>query len=155
MLDEATIRERVAEVIAAHEGQEGPLLPMLHDIQHALGFVPDAAVPQLAEALRTTAAEVHGVLTFYHDFKRAPQGRHVLKLCRAESCQAMGAAEANQAILDRLGLDWGGTTADGRLTVEPVYCLGLCACSPAAMLDDQVLGRTSPEGVVAAVEGLR
>lgn len=155
MLDEAGISERVAEVIARHEGQDGPLLPMLHDIQEAVGYVPDAAIPMLAAALQWTVAEVYGVVTFYHDFKRAPQGRHVLKLCRAESCQSMGAAANNDAILSRLGLGWGDTTPDGRLTVEAVYCLGLCACSPAAMLDGRPMGRVRPEGITAAVEGLR
>lgn len=155
MTDEDAVQGAIAEAIAAHAGQEGPLLPMLHDIQAALGFIPDSAVPMLGEALQITAAEVYGVLTFYHDFKRAPQGRHVLRLCRAESCQAMGAAEGNAAIMRALNLDWHQTTPDGRLTLEPVYCLGLCACSPAAMLDDQPMGRVRPETIAAAVEGLR
>lgn len=155
MTDENAVQGAIAEAIAAHAGQEGALLPMLHDIQAALGFIPDSAVPMLANALHTTAAEVYGVLTFYHDFKRVPQGRHVLRLCRAESCQAMGAAESNAAIMRALNLDWHQTTPDGRLTLEPVYCLGLCACSPAAMLDDQPMGRVRPETITAAVEGLR
>ncbi|AXC50165.1 formate dehydrogenase subunit gamma [Paracoccus suum] len=155
MTDKDATQGIVAEVIAAHSGQDGPLLPMLHDIQSALGHVPEIAVPMLADALRTTTAEIYGVLTFYHDFKRAPQGRHVLRLCRAESCQAMGAAANNDAIMQALNLGWHDTTPDGALTLEPVYCLGLCACSPSAMLDERPMGRVRPETIAAAVAGLR
>lgn len=129
------------EIIAAHEALEGPMLPILHALQAAFGFISEPAMRLLAARLNVTRAEVYGVVSFYHDFRQEPAGRHVLKLCRAEACQAMG-GEANAALLLRhLGLDWGGTTADGRLTVEPVYCLGLCACAPAALLDDELHGR--------------
>ncbi len=132
---------RAQEIIAAHLGLEGPALPILHALQHEFGYVPEAAVPQLAEALNISRAEMHGVVTFYHDFKRQPQGRHVLKICRAESCQSMGAEKMARDFLARLKLEWGETTPDGALTVETVYCLGLCAHSPSAIFDEEPIGR--------------
>ncbi|MFU8864021.1 MAG: formate dehydrogenase subunit gamma [Rhodobacterales bacterium] len=135
------VRTRTEEVLAAQEGLEGPLLPILHAIQESFGFIPQEAVPQIAEALNIGRAEVHGVITFYHDFREAPAGRHVVKICRAEACQALGANALADATLAKLGLEWHGTTANGAVTVEPVYCLGLCACGPAAMVDGQVVGR--------------
>ncbi len=132
---------RAQEIIAAHLGLEGPALPILHALQHEFGFVPEDAVPQLAEALNISRAEMHGVVTFYHDFRRAPAGRHVLKICRAESCQSMGSEGIAREFLDRLKLDWRQTTPDGALTVEAVYCLGLCAHSPSALYDDEPVGR--------------
>ncbi|EPX75615.1 formate dehydrogenase subunit gamma [Salipiger mucosus] len=131
----------IREVIAPHLDREGPLLPILHAVQAAWGCVPDAAVPVIAEALNLSRAEVHGVVSFYHDFREAPAGRHVLRLCRAEACQAMGGKALSEAVLGKLGVSWGETTADGAVTVEPVYCLGLCACAPAAMVDGRVVGR--------------
>lgn len=129
------------QIIAAHAGREGPMLPILHDLQAAFGFISEAAMRLVAARLNVTRADVYGVVSFYHDYRQEKPGRHVLKICRAEACQAMG-GEANAAkLLDRLGLDWGATTPDGRLTVEPVYCLGLCACAPSAILDDDVHGR--------------
>jgi formate dehydrogenase subunit gamma len=128
-------------LISEHSGGEGPLLPILHAIQAAYGHIPQAAIPVIADALNLTKAEVHGVVTFYHDFREKPAGRHVIKLCRAEACQSVGGAELGERVLARLGLDWGGTTANGAVTVEPVYCLGLCACGPAAMVDGKVVGR--------------
>jgi formate dehydrogenase subunit gamma len=134
-------QDQADSIIAAHLGLEGPMLPILHALQEEFGFISDAAMRLVAARLNVTRAEVYGVVSFYHDFRQQPAGRHVLKLCRAEACQAMG-AEANAAtLLDRLGLDWGGTTPDGRLTVEPIYCLGLCACAPSALLDGEVHGR--------------
>ncbi|NNM57697.1 formate dehydrogenase subunit gamma [Acidocella sp.] len=130
-----------ADIITAHEALEGPMLPILHAMQEYFGCIPEEAIRLIAARLNLTRAEVHGVVSFYHDFRRAPAGRHVLKLCRAEACQSMG-SEANAAhLLHRLGLGWGETTPDGRLTVEAVYCLGLCACAPNAMLDGEVHGR--------------
>jgi len=128
-------------VIDRHAAAEGPLLPLLHALQDTFGCVPPEAVPAIGTALNLSRAEVHGVISFYHDFRSRPAGRHVLKLCRAEACQSMGAAPLAVRLLARLGLDWGGTTADGGLTVEPVFCLGLCACAPAALLDDEPLAR--------------
>lgn len=134
--------QKTAEnIIAAHAHLEGPLLPILHAIQHEFGFISEAAMRLVATGLNITRAEVYGVVSFYHDYRQESAGRHVLKLCRAEACQSMGAEENAAALLKRLGLDWGGTTPDGRLTVEPIYCLGLCACAPSAMLDGQVHAR--------------
>jgi len=137
-------------IIAAHEALEGPMLPILHALQAEFGFISEAAMRLVAARLNVTRAEVYGVVSFYHDFRQEAAGRHVLKLCRAEACQAMGGEGAAAALLARLGLDWGGTTPDGRLTVEPVYCLGLCACAPSAMLDGEVHGRLD----AAALENL-
>ena len=145
--------EEIRPLIARHMGREGPLLPMLHDIQAAFGHVPESAVPLLADALNLGRAEVHGVISFYHDFRKAPAGRHVLKICRAEACQSMGAEAMAADVLAALGLDWHGTSADGRLTVEPVYCLGLCACGPAAMLDDRLVARAEAGALVAMAGG--
>ena len=148
------VRTRTDEVLAAHAHMEGPLLPILHALQQAFGFIPQAAVPQIAGALNIGRAEVHGVITFYHDLRDAPAGRHVLRICRAEACQAQGANALADATLARLGIEWHGTTADGAVTVEPVYCLGLCACGPAAMVDGQVVGRVDAarmDGILAEV----
>ncbi len=135
------IPEEIETVLAAHLHLEGPLLPILHAMQHAFGHIPEAAHRPIAEALNISRAELHGVISFYHDFRDTPAGRHVLKICRAEACQAVGGAALAEATLARLGLDWHGTSANGAVTVEPVYCLGLCACAPAAMLDGRVVGR--------------
>ena len=133
--------ERTAQIIAEHRGAEGPLLPILHAVQHAFGHVPEDAVPIIAQALNLSRAEVHGVVTFYHDFTSKPRGRRVLKLCRAEACQAAGGDALASHAKSRLGVDFGSTTADGRVTLEPVYCLGLCSVSPSAMLDSRLIGR--------------
>jgi formate dehydrogenase subunit gamma len=141
----------VAErIVAEHAGLEGPLLPVLHAIQQTFGCVSDEAVALVAGALNLSRAEVHGVATFYHDFRRAPAGRRVLKVCRAESCQAMGGEAAARFLLADLGVGWGGATADGSVTVEPVYCLGLCAVSPAALVDGEPLGRVDGMALVEA-----
>ena len=131
----------IQPLIDSHLGREGPLLPILHELQAAFGHVPQAAVPLIAEALNITGAEVHGVMSFYHDFREVPAGRHVVKICRAEACQAMGGAAVADAALARAGVEWHGTSANGAVTIEPVYCLGLCACAPAAMVDDRLVGR--------------
>ncbi len=128
-------------IIGRHIDRPGPLLPILHDLQAAFGCVSAEAVVAVADALNLTRAEVHGVVGFYRDFRRAPAGRHVLKLCRAEACQSMGGEALARQLLDRFAVGWDGTTADGGLTVEATYCLGLCACAPAAMLDGQPIGR--------------
>ena len=135
------------EIVRRHEGCEGPLLPILHDLQAAFGYLPEQAVPFLARALNITRADVHGVISFYHDFRHKPAGRHVLKLCRAEACQSMEGEAFARRVLDRFDLDWGGTTADGRVTVEPVYCLGLCASAPSAMLDGEPMARLNADSV--------
>jgi formate dehydrogenase subunit gamma len=150
MLDTADQTDRIAEILADHQGLEGPLLPILHAVQVAFGHVPEVAVPQIAKALGLSKAEVHGVVSFYHDFREAPAGRHVLKLCRAEACQAVGADAVAGRIKAALGIDWHETTPDGRVTLEPVFCLGLCACGPAALVDGRLVGRCT-EGVLAEV----
>jgi formate dehydrogenase subunit gamma len=146
----AEIAARVQDILRAHQGLEGPLLPVLHAVQASFGHVPQAALPVIASELNISRAEVHGVVSFYHDFREAPAGRHVLKLCRAEACQAMGADSVADRAKARLGVDWHETTADGAVTLEPVFCLGLCACGPAALVDGRVVGRVD----AARVESL-
>lgn len=133
--------DEIGGIITEYATLEGPLLPMLHAIQEACGCVPAEAHAPICEALNISRAELHGVISFYHDFRDAPTGRHVLKICRAEACQSVGGVALGEAVLEKLGTGWGGTTASGAVTVEPVYCLGLCACGPAAMLDGKVIGR--------------
>ena len=135
------ISDRVIAIVDRNIADEGPLLPILHDVQEAFGFVPQAALKLIADKLNLSRAEVHGVMSFYHDFREEPAGRHVLKLCRAEACQSMGGDHMAERAQAKLGLDWHETAADGSVTLEPIYCLGLCACAPAAMLDGRVIGR--------------
>jgi formate dehydrogenase subunit gamma len=142
---------RTAQIIAEHQGLEGPLLPILHALQEAFGYIDQAAEPMIAEALNISRAEVHGVFTFYHDFRSEPAGRHVLKLCRAEACQAAGGDALAARAEARLGVAFGGTTADGRVTLEPVYCLGLCSVSPAAMIDGRIVARLDDKKLDALV----
>ena len=132
--------ERAGEIIAAKAHMEGATLPILHELQEIFGCVPEAAVPLIAEALNFSRAEIHGTVTFYHDFRKEPPGRRVLKLCRAESCQAAGGDALAARAEQKLGVEMGNTTLDTRVTLEPVYCLGLCHSSPAAMLDKHVYG---------------
>jgi formate dehydrogenase subunit gamma len=127
--------------IREYVDREGPLLPILHALQEEFGYIDEAAEPLIAEILNITRAEVHGVITFYHDFRRAPAGRHLLKLCRAEACQAAGGDPLALHAEVRLGVPMGSTAADGSVTLEPVYCLGLCAVAPSAMLDGRVVAR--------------
>ncbi|WP_297774425.1 formate dehydrogenase subunit gamma [uncultured Roseovarius sp.] len=141
MQETAPNTDEIDAVIAQHQHLEGPLLPILHAMQETFDHIPDAAHRPIAEALNISRAELHGVISFYHDFRAKPAGRHVLKICRAEACQAMGGTALAEATLAKLGLDWHGTSVNGAVTVEPVYCLGLCACAPAAMLGDRVVGR--------------
>lgn len=133
--------ERTSSIVSAHTHLEGPLMPILHAVQEAFGFVPEAAIPVIAQDLNLSRAEVHGVVTFYHDFRREPAGRKIVKVCRAEACQAMGCETLVKHAEDRLGIECGGTTADGRVTFETIYCLGLCATAPSAMVDGKIIGR--------------
>jgi len=155
--DPATARlARVRSIAGAHHGMPGALLPILHAIQGELGWVPAEAVPVIAETLDLSRAEVHGVISFYHHFRTTPPGRHVVQVCRAESCQAMGGEALEAHAKASLGIDWHETTADGAVTLEPVYCLGNCACSPAIRVGDEILGRLDAAGfdeVVAALRG--
>jgi formate dehydrogenase subunit gamma len=123
----------------------GALLPILHALQEEFGYIDKAAVPLVASALNISQAEVHGVISFYHDFRYSPPGRHVLKMCRAEACQSMGCEKLVGHVENRLGVKVGETTPDGSFTLEPVYCLGLCALSPSVMLDGEPYGRVSAE----------
>ena len=143
------------EIIVAHAGLEGATLPILHALQEEFGFVPKQSEAMIADALNLSRAEVHGVVSFYHDFRRAAPGRHVLHVCRAEACQATGAAVLADRLLARLGIAWGGTTGDGSLTVEPCFCLGLCACGPAALLDGEPLARLDDAKLLEATEEAR
>ena len=141
-------------VIAPHLAVEGGLLPALHDVQAAFGCIPDEAVRLLAQQFNLSRAEVFGVVSFYHDFRREPAGRHVVKLCQAEACQSMGSRELRAHACERLGVAMGETTADGRVTLEATYCLGLCATAPSAMIDGRVVGRLTPARLEAALEAL-
>jgi formate dehydrogenase subunit gamma len=136
---QAVDESRIRQIVADHAGIEGPLLPILHAVQAEYGYVPDAAVPVIALGLNLSKAEVHGVVSFYHDFREAPAGTRLVKLCRAEACQAMGADRVAAHAKARFGVDWHGTRAG--VTLEPVFCLGLCACAPAAMVDGKLSGR--------------
>jgi formate dehydrogenase subunit gamma len=133
--------EAIASCIEEYREVPGGLLPLLHAIQENVGFVPADSVPSIAKALHLSRAEVHGVISFYHDFRSQQAGRHVLQICRAEACQALGARSLEAHAKASLGVDFGGTTADGAITLEAVYCLGNCACSPSVRLDDQIHAR--------------
>ena len=141
----AGIAERTGAIIEDLKRLEGPLLPILHGIQHEFGYVPQQSLPVIAEALNLSRAEVYGVVSFYHHFRSTPPGRHRLAICRAESCQAMQGDALAAYAEQRLGVRFGETTADGGCTLEAVYCLGNCACSPAILIDDEPHGRVTPE----------
>lgn len=136
-------KEAVRAALGECAGLVGPLLPVLHAVQRRLGFVPPEGIDLIAFELNLTRAEVHGVLSFYHDFRTTAPGRHVLKLCRAEACQALGSAALEAHARKDLGIDYHGTTADGALRLEPVYCLGNCALGPSLMINDQLCGRVT------------
>ena len=136
---------RTLAIVGELKGLEGPLLPILHEIQAEFGHVPQESLPVIARELNLSRAEVHGVVTFYHDYRDHPTGRHVLKLCRAEACQSMGGDALAERVKALLGIDFHQTTLDGAVTLEPVFCLGLCSCAPAAMLDGEVFGRMDVE----------
>lgn len=134
----------VAEVIDNLKEKPGALLPILHGIQDTLGYIPAGSVPMIASALNLSRAEVHGVITFYHYFRETPPGKHTIHLCRAESCQSMNGAGLEDHAKAKLGIGYHETTADGAFSLEPVYCLGNCACSPAISIDGETYGRVSP-----------
>jgi formate dehydrogenase subunit gamma len=144
----------VDDALARLKDAPGALLPILHAIQDGLGHVPAEVVPTIAKALNLSRAEVHGVVSFYHHFRTERPGRHVLQMCRAEACQSMGADKLAAQARERLGIDFHETTADGGLTLEPVYCLGNCACSPAVMLDGEPHGRMTAERLEALIVSL-
>jgi formate dehydrogenase subunit gamma len=140
-----SLREVVEGAVEKHRGKIGALMPVLHSIQETFGFVPREAVPMMASALSLSRAEIHGVMSFYHDFRSEPAGEHVVQLCRAEACQAMGARELETHARERLGVAFGETTTNGLFTLEPVYCLGNCACSPSIRVDDETYARVTAE----------
>ncbi len=133
------------QMLREYGEQPGGLLPLLHAIQGELGYIPREAVPTIARALHLSRAEVHGVISFYHDFRTSPAGAHVVQICRAEACQAMGSRELEAYAGAALGIEPGETTADGAVTLEPVYCLGNCACAPSVRVDDDIHARVTRE----------
>ncbi|SFU17951.1 formate dehydrogenase subunit gamma [Mesorhizobium sp. YR577] len=149
------IASRAAAIIDEMKALEGPLLPILHEIQEEFGHVPAETLPIIAKALNISNAEVHGVVTFYHDYRNHPAGRHVLKVCRAEACQSMGGDAIAAQISQALGIGFHETAKDNSVTLEPVYCLGLCACAPAAMLDGEVIGRLDADKIEEIVQEVR
>jgi formate dehydrogenase subunit gamma len=142
---DAKTQEIVADVVARLKEKPGALLPVLHGVQEALGYVPPAAVPLIADGLNLSRAEVHGVISFYHYFRDQAPGRHTIYMCRAEACQSMNQPAREVHAKQRLGVDFHGTTANGAFSFEPVYCLGNCACSPAVMVDGELYGRVTPD----------
>ncbi len=151
-----TILEVVRQALAHYQGQQGNLLPVLHAVQHALGCIPASAVPVLAEALQRSRAEIHGVISFYPHFRETPAAPVKLEICRAESCQARGGEDLAQHARQRLGCDFHGESADRSVTLEPVYCLGLCAQSPAIMINGRPYARVTPKKLdqLLGAEGL-
>lgn len=145
----------VAAAIDLHSRRPGGLLPLLHEVQDRLGYVPKESVRQIAQAMHLSIAEVHGVISFYHHFRQAAPGRHVLRICLAEACQSMGAQQLLAHARAALGVELHETSADGALTLEPVYCLGNCACSPAVMVDNDLVGRVDAQRLDAIVEQCR
>lgn len=143
----------VAEAIAALKSEDGALLPILHEIQDRLGHVPKDSLPVIARALNLSRAEVHGVVTFYRHFRQLPAGRRVVQICRAEACQALGADALVEHARSTLGVDFHGTTDDGEVTLEAVYCLGNCACGPSVMVGDDLHGRVTPASFDALLRG--
>lgn len=147
--------QRAAEIISAHRSTEGAVIPILHDVQSTFGYVPEAMIPMIAEALNLSRAEVHGTFTFYHDFRHEPAGKHVLKLCRAEACQAAGGDALALHAEKKLGLKIGQTTPDHKVTLEPIYCLGLCSVAPSAMLDGKIVGRLDEKRLDGLIQEAR
>lgn len=149
------VGETVDGAVEQHQHRAGPLLPILHQVQERLGHIPGQAVATIAQRLNLSRAEVHGVVSFYHDFRETQAGRCVLRICRAESCQAVGADGLIARAREVLGIDWHETTPDGAVTLEPVYCLGNCALSPALTLGSRIYGRVTPEGFEAILTEAR
>ncbi|PAZ12537.1 formate dehydrogenase subunit gamma [Streptomyces sp. SA15] len=142
---DVTTEAAINAIVAAHRGQRGSLLPILHAIQAELGYVPQEAIALLAHELNVSRADVHGVVSFYHDFRSEPAGRTTVRICRAEACQALGADALVTCARDRTGVSLGETRADGSVTVEQVFCLGNCALAPSVEVNGEVLGRMSAD----------
>jgi formate dehydrogenase subunit gamma len=155
LIDVRVTKPDAASIIASrYDNRADALLEILHDLQAEVGFVPEASLPVLAKALNLSRAEVHGVVSFYHDFRRHPAGRHIVKVCRAEACQSMKGNELAEAAEKTLKVKFGETTSDGAITLEAVYCLGLCATSPSMLVDERPYGRMTPKKLKALVEEL-
>lgn len=146
---------RIEAIVDEHINLEGPLLPILHAVQEDLGSIPQEALPIIATKLNLSRAEVHGVMSFYHDFREQPAGRHVVKICRAEACQSMGSDAIAEHAKSRFKIGFGETAPDGSVTLEAVYCLGLCACAPAAMVNGKVVGRVDEARIDAISSEVR
>ncbi len=155
MKDAGSNIDTVRDLAREFRALPGALLPLLHAIQDALGYVPEPTVPVIAQELNLSRAEVHGVISFYHHFRRELPGRHIVQVCRAESCQAVGARTLEAEAKALLGIDFHQTTADCCITLEPVYCLGNCACSPAIRIDDEVHGRVDSRKLAVLLDELR
>ena len=149
-----SLQEIVESTVEVHHGRIGALLPVLHSVQDKLGHIPREAVSLISVAMNLSRAEIHGVMSFYHDFRSEPPGEHIVHLCRAEACQAMGARGLEQHARERLGVDFGETTPDGLFTLEPVYCLGNCACSPSIRINDEIHARVSTKKFDELIAGL-
>lgn len=141
----AAIEGAARDIIARHLGREGAALPILHALQAEFGYLPKETLSAVAEALNISRAEIYGVATFYHDFHLEPHGKHTLTLCRAEACQAMGVVALAERAKAQLGVDFGETGADGQVTLEQTFCLGLCVCAPSATIDGRLVGRLTPQ----------
>lgn len=152
--DKSSVQNTIASVLERLKDKPGALLPILHEIQEHLGYVPDEAIPLIAPALNLSRAEVHGVVSFYHHFSSKPRGKHIVEVCRAESCQAVGGRDLEEYAKEKLGLDWYETSRDGQITLEPVYCLGNCACSPAVRVGKNILGRVTKDRFKQLVDDL-
>ena len=148
-------QQALDDILARLKDEPGPLFPILHEIQDTLGYVPDAAVPDIAKALNRSRAEIHGVITFYHHFRRHPVGKHMVQVCRAEACQAMGCQDLEAHAKKTLGIDYHGTTADGQFSLEAVYCLGNCALSPSIRVDNDIVGRVDSKKFDEVIAELR
>lgn len=149
------IERLLAQIIVRHRDTPGGLMPLLQDVQEDLGYIPENSLPAIATAMNLSVAEVHGVISFYHDFRTEPGGRHTVQVCCAESCQAMGALDLAEHACKTLGVDFGGTTDDSAITLERVYCLGNCACSPSIRIDDDLYARVEPGQFDALCQSLR
>lgn len=148
-------KDEAAAIVAGFAGRDGAALPILHALVERFGFVDKEIVPVIADTLNLSRAEVHGTISFYHDFRGHPPGEHTIKLCRAEACQARGAVALHKHVMDRLGIGWHGTTADGAITLEPVFCLGLCANAPAALVDGEPIGNLDNSAADAMIAEVR
>lgn len=158
-LTEAVLKPQEYQAIEKHilafQSLPGALLPLLHAIQDDIGYVPELAYPLISKALSLSVAEVHGVVTFYHHFRTHQPGRHILQVCRAESCQAMGSDALEIHIKNKLGVEFHETTPDGTFTLEPIYCLGNCACSPSVMINEEVYGRVDNKKIDQLISDLK